>query len=296
MWIPTTIWRSSPYRPTPRGGAGAGVELDAEAPSDQQPVVASGYPAIGSEPSYQVTRGYVSNEHFVLTRAGQVQSYIQHTAPIDSGSSGGPLTSEQGKLLGVNTLKVRGRENVGLAIPASVVASAIQHAEVAVSRGDTPDSAEAARAACESLLVAVAAGEEQLEHVERALGGDYVAEAGWSGLGTLRDERTRALEFFIEDPTGSLIKASALRLNERARGTTKSDLKTCLPASGVSSDQGVAFTVQLGGHPTTWVFGWEQARYKLVHDASNAKPSSFQILQRLGAVQPAKKKWKPSLR
>ncbi len=276
-------------------GSTVGVELDSEPARDQQPVVASGYPAIGEDPSYQVTRGYVSNERFVLKRAGQTRTYIQHSAPIDPGSSGGPLTTEEGKLLGVNTLKARGRENVGLAIPAAIVATAIARAESALLRGEAPDSADAAHASCEQLLNAVASGEDQLEQIERALGGELIAEAGWSALANAHEDSKRLIQTFIEDPTRSLVSASALHLVLRAHDGGKTDAKTCSPISTAGAAQ-PSFTVQLGGHATTWVFGWEQGRYKLLHDSSNAKLSTLQILQRLGAVDPPKKKWKPSLR
>jgi serine protease Do len=272
-----------------------GLELDASPARDQQAVVASGYPAIGDDPSYQVTRGYVSNEHFVLTRAGQVQIYIQHTAPIDSGSSGGPLTNEEGKLLGVNTLKIRQRENVGLAIPASIVAAAIPRASAALLRGDTPDSAEVARATCEQLLAALAAGEDQLEPIERALGGELVAESGWASLAA-RPDSGHLVESFIESPTASLLSASALRLIERAKSAASKSQPSCQPAAGAHDEKTASFTVHFGGRDASWVFGWEQGRFKLVRDSSASKLTTFQILQQLGAVQPPKKKWKPSLR
>jgi serine protease Do len=273
-----------------------GLEFDPAPARDQQAVVASGYPAIGDAPSYQVTRGYVSNEHFVLTRAGRTQNYIQHTAAIDSGSSGGPLTSEAGKLLGVNTLKIRRRENVGLAIPASVVAAAIPRAEAALLRGATPDPPEVARATCEQLLAALVSNDDSLEPVERALGGAFIADAGWPSLDALRTESTSVLEAFTEDPTGALTRASALRLIERARAAKTGDLKTCTPIASGPSAELVSFKVPLGARGTEWAFAWEQGRYKLSHDTSVSKFSTQQILEHLGAVQPPKKKWHPSLR
>lgn len=274
-----------------------GLELDSTPAHDQQVVVASGYPAIGDSPSYQVTRGYVSNEHFVLTRAGRTQNYIQHTAAIDSGSSGGPLTSENGKLLGVNTLKVRRRENVGLAIPSSVVAAAIPRAAAALQRGDAPDPPEVARTTCEALLAALSTGKDGIEAVERALSGAFVAEAGWPSLDALQSESTNVVEAFTEDPTGSLIRASALRLIERAHGPGKTNGgNTCAPVTSAQNADGISFKAQLGARATEWAFVWEQGRYKLARDSSIARFSTQQILEHLGAVQPPKKKWHPSLR
>ena len=72
---------------------------------DQQTVIATGFPGLVGRPSYQTTRGYVSNQGFKLDDGARPLTYLQHTAPIDPGSSGGPLTDETGRVLGVNTLK-----------------------------------------------------------------------------------------------------------------------------------------------------------------------------------------------
>ena len=93
-----------------------GFALAATPAKDQQTVVATGFPGIIGKPSYQTTKGYVSNESFLLDDGTRPLMYVQHTAPIDPGSSGGPLTDESGKVLGVNTLKITGREAVGLAV------------------------------------------------------------------------------------------------------------------------------------------------------------------------------------
>jgi hypothetical protein len=46
------------------------------------------------------------------------EKLIQHTAPISSGSSGGPLLDEYGKVIGVNTLYFRESQNLNFAVPA----------------------------------------------------------------------------------------------------------------------------------------------------------------------------------
>jgi len=191
-------------------------------------------------------------------------------------------------------LKARRRESVGLAIPASVVRSAIERAEEDLARTETR-TPEIARVACETLLGALASGDEQLEHVERGLGGDFVAEAGFSGLIATHDDRASLLESFTADPTGALLTASAKRLIARAL-SAKGDPRTCAALPTQPAEANVAFTVRLSGHATTWVFGWEQARFKLLHDASIKPLTTLQVLEQLGAVQPPKRKWRPSLR
>jgi hypothetical protein len=49
-------------------------------------------------------------------------TYIQTTAPISPGSSGGPLLRADGRVVGVTTLAVRDAQNINLAVPASQLA------------------------------------------------------------------------------------------------------------------------------------------------------------------------------
>jgi hypothetical protein len=46
-----------------------------------------------------------------------VKTYIQHSAPINHGNSGGPLVDMSGRVVGVNTLTIEGAQNLNFAIP-----------------------------------------------------------------------------------------------------------------------------------------------------------------------------------
>lgn len=84
------------------------------------PIVAAGFPELADKPSWQLTRGVVSNAGVNLGGSERATRIIQHTASIDPGSSGGPLLqkNKEGKyeIMGVNTWKAFYREGVGLAI------------------------------------------------------------------------------------------------------------------------------------------------------------------------------------
>lgn len=96
---------------------------------EQESVVAAGFPGIGAMPSFQVTRGVVSNAHFASEAEDAGIAYLQHTAAIDPGNSGGPLLDDGGRLIGMNTAKMTGRESVSFAIPTSRVRFALSRAE-----------------------------------------------------------------------------------------------------------------------------------------------------------------------
>lgn len=83
-------------------------------------IVAAGFPELANKPSWQLTRGIISNARVDVDSHERALRIIQHTASIDPGSSGGPLLfkNNDGKyeILGVNTWKAFYREGVGLAI------------------------------------------------------------------------------------------------------------------------------------------------------------------------------------
>ncbi len=137
---------------------GGGLRLRHASVQEQEPIIAAGFPGVGGTPSYQISEGVVSNARFGDGGAEGlgVTGYIQHTAPIDPGNSGGPLLDRQGHVVGMNTLKISGRENVGLAIPVPRIQFAMLRADEALHF-----EVEHARAACN--LVVGALGAEQLE-------------------------------------------------------------------------------------------------------------------------------------
>ncbi len=128
------------------GAPETGVALRFSPPDEEETVVAAGFPGIGSRPSFQISRGTISNRNFVNNESA-FGGYLQHTSPIDPGNSGGPLLDADGQLLGLNTIKIRGRDSVGLAIPTARV-------HLALARADDERTvvAEHASALCQALL------------------------------------------------------------------------------------------------------------------------------------------------
>ncbi|MCX5659511.1 MAG: trypsin-like peptidase domain-containing protein [Planctomycetota bacterium] len=47
-----------------------------------------------------------------------IENVIQHTAPINPGSSGGPLVDSRGRVVGINTAIIAGAQGIGFAVPA----------------------------------------------------------------------------------------------------------------------------------------------------------------------------------
>jgi S1-C subfamily serine protease len=95
---------------------GAGFSYLELADSDSLAVGADVY-AIGSPLGYQntISAGIISG----LGRQIDHMSYIQTTAAISSGSSGGALLDSSGKLIGVTTATAAGAQNINLAVPSN---------------------------------------------------------------------------------------------------------------------------------------------------------------------------------
>jgi serine protease Do len=82
-----------------------------------------------------VTPGFVSAtaRSFRGPRGRRVGGALEHTAPLPRGSSGGPLVDADGRLVGINSVRVDG--GLILAIPTD---SALRERVDALARGETP--------------------------------------------------------------------------------------------------------------------------------------------------------------
>jgi serine protease Do len=113
-------------------GEAAVVEWDPElaAPSLGTPVVALANP--GGR-GLRATLGFVSSEKrsFRGPRGRRVTGAIEHTAVLPRGSSGGPLVDSDGRLLGLNSLRLDG--GLILAIPAT---AAVRERAELLARGE----------------------------------------------------------------------------------------------------------------------------------------------------------------
>lgn len=261
----------------------SGLGFSPQAPQDQDVVIASGFPGIQGDPSYQVTRGHVSNERVLLDIDGEKVAHIQHTAPIDRGSSGGPLLDERGLVLGINTLKIRWREGVGLAVPAPIIEGALERV---LARRPTIDHQLAAKEACDALL-REASGAGSWGHAERMMGAGLVAKEGARSLWLLPDGDTDWLAEFVEDPARVMAQAMGYRLR---RELNIMQAMSCEPRS-TPTEPVQTFAITSGSVQKSFVFGVEQGSLKLLdYTFSSGTGRSF-----LDPKQASTKKWTPSL-
>ena len=94
--------------------------------------------AMGNPFGFQstVSTGVVSALGRVLrsTQGRLIENIIQHTAPLNSGNSGGPLVDSSGKVVGINTAIIAMAQGIGFSIPANtakwVVSQILTHGRV----------------------------------------------------------------------------------------------------------------------------------------------------------------------
>jgi len=101
-------------------------------------VYAAGFPALGVTPIWQFSKGMVSNASVSFPKSLLDETlmgpYIQHTAQVDPGNSGGPLLVLQKNapsgyaVAGVNTLSALRRQTANFSIPANKVQTFINTA------------------------------------------------------------------------------------------------------------------------------------------------------------------------
>jgi serine protease Do len=101
-------------------------------------VFSAGFPGLGITPLWQFGRGMVSNASARFPRSINDNTlmgpFIQHTAQVDLGNSGGPLLVVQGNapsgyaVAGINTLKAISRQAANYAIPVNTVQAFINSA------------------------------------------------------------------------------------------------------------------------------------------------------------------------
>jgi S1-C subfamily serine protease len=91
---------------------------DSSAVRSGSEVFAIGNPGMGGTIlSQTVSNGIISNTERILGK----QRFLQTNTAINPGNSGGPLFDLEGRVLGVVTAKATRQENIGFAVPASVV-------------------------------------------------------------------------------------------------------------------------------------------------------------------------------
>jgi len=267
---------------------------------DQQGVIATGFPGMAGRPSYQTTRGYVSNESFRLEESARPLVFVQHTAPIDPGSSGGPLTDEGGHVLGVNTLKVTNREAVGLAVPSESILDTIRRSDAAESRRSSAQQRrDSSRLACLGFVGELASKKPRMLLMETMISNNLTGSEGLTAVMAIDDEGFGQL--WQNDSVRAMRIATLLRVQSMigfSGGTNALEICSDVNADDVrdilSADE-VRYRVRLGNWDSREVaFRWEQGHWKLARIDLRA-PKVAATSPATAPVKPAKPGARPTV-
>lgn len=243
----------------------AGFALAPSPVHDRDEIIATGYPGISGRPSYQTTKGYVSNEKYTPP-SDEASSlvYVQHTAPIDPGSSGGPVTNAKNEIVGVNTMKIVGRENVAIAVPGSEVRHALS---TAFGRTEArTDRQRALRSACLQFVTHTNALKPF--QMKNLIAEDYMARDGVQSVKILQDVDDVWDRAWDAAPLVAMRVAIATRIAVDAKASEAVGLfEDCsgLPgAAELKSRDRIALKFKTLRGERTVVFGWTGERYQVV--------------------------------
>jgi serine protease Do len=265
----------------------SGLRLAGTKVHDLESVVATGYPGLGGQPSYQATKGQVSNERFTMQSRGQTLTFIQHTAPIDPGSSGGPLTGEGGVVVGVNTMKANGRDNVYLAVPAEAIEAVLTRADAVIAGRKNKDWLIAGLAdSCGRLVAGLRREGEPSIDIYDLITNDAVAERGFESTDPLMKTDKELSDLFYENPTVTLRIGVTMRLWKEAHGKEGLPVE-CLDAPQDPESDTVRLQVKFerATRDTYWRFEqgyWKLSGFDKMTSTTPPKPAPAKL--------PAKKK------
>jgi len=220
-----------------------GLSFNAKAVDEGIDVFAAGFPGLGNTVIWQFSRGNVSNASVRLPKSGDsdetIGPYIQHTAQIDPGNSGGPLlVAAQGVLtgyavVGINTLSARQRQAANYAIPVDQVRTFI---DTALSKQQVNERELIAKKVSD-FEKGLKVNKAVYEHISKFLSNGCTASNAEYAISELLDKASRSVledidRTFTNDPVAGMNAAVAWQIENSMRsksGTIKISVDSINP-------------------------------------------------------------------
>ena len=249
----------------PRGEAPvtAGLRFITRNVSEGEDVFAAGFPGLGITPLWQFSRGMVSNAFARFPRSLVDETlmgpFIQHTAPIDPGNSGGPLlVIQQGApsgyaVAGINTLTGTRRQAANFAVPASTALAFIESA-----LNPRPETFRAALdERLDKFTEGLSANRAVFPHIAEFLSTECIGENAEYAIEEMFNRGTPAARrAFIEKAEESIVSAMGLAVawtienSIRRGGVIRASVKE---VTGEDEKYTVVFTINNEDVSTTWI-------------------------------------------
>ena len=236
-----------------------GMSISSLAVSDGEEVWSAGFPGLGAEPSWQLGKGTVTN---ATTRIKalvdpEVSTLIQHSAPVDSGNSGGPLlrknSSGSYEVVGVNTWKVSFRQSTNISMPVSSLKKFIEKA----TSVPAPQSLEKR---IDAFVKELKEDEVSCSKIEKFLSKNYVEKSGAKTfVYVMRNSSTADYLYtaisYEEYPLSGFYSALAVDIKNKL--TKDGFAKNCEIAQPQKQDNG-SYSVDFSSGKTSYYMLWSQ--------------------------------------
>jgi serine protease Do len=241
----------------------AGLTFVTRAVEEGEDVFSAGFPGLGMTPIWQFGRGIVSNASAWFPKSFDDKTmmgpYIQHTAQIDSGNSGGPLLVTQRNVptgyavIGINTLSGLYRQAANYSIPLSTARTFIDSA--------LNPKPETFRAALDQRLARFSEGlranKAVYPHIAEYLSSDCIGENAEYAMMEMFEKGSRTVRrAFIDKCEDSVVGAMGyavawtIETNLRSGGAIKAEVKE---VTGEGDEYTVVFTVNEKDVSSKWV-------------------------------------------
>jgi S1-C subfamily serine protease len=234
--------------------------------ADAQTVIALGYPGTNTGGYFQTTRGSISNscaKESGFVAGGSTTCWIQHTASIDLGLSGGPLLTLDNKVIGINTGHLKDRHDAFFAVPVQLLQAAVRNAETVIAnRTNRKWMTEQLKDTCYRFVSEMSSSQPRPERILSVFTFNLVAEKG--ALVYEQEYNSEVRKVFFEDPLKGIQTALVLHLHkafESSGGAAKAEhCERVNPGDDVLSSKDPVRTLVSLGNGKTADLSW---RYEL---------------------------------
>jgi serine protease Do len=263
-----------------------GLDFNALPLDDGDDVFAAGFPGLGATALWQFSRGTISNVSARLPKGDEGETigpFIQHTAPIDPGNSGGPLlVLREGALTGyavagINTLSALGHQAANYAIPMEAVGNFLN-----VALGKTPvNDRELLDGRINSFMRGLGVPRAVYGHIAAFLTGSCTAQNAEYAISELLEKASPTVvsdinRSFAYNPVDGMNAAVAWLIENSLRpksGNIRISLDSVKPREGGQEGYTVTFQVNDRLISSNWVKEYDIWRIESFGDAAAGNKS-----------------------
>lgn len=226
-------------------------------------VFSAGFPGLGPAMIWQFGRGMVSNASVRVPASYDSDKilgpFIQHTAQVDSGNSGGPLLIQNRgvttgySVVGINTLKARNRQAANYSIPVSRIQEFINTALKKESRNER----SRLETKVDSFIAGLGVNKAVYPHIAEYLSYTCIAENTEYAFSELSKSRSRSTQ---DDINTALVYSPADGMSLAVAWLIENRIRPAASAIRITTESitpnGSGFTVTFKANNTTFSSEW----------------------------------------